>query len=194
MVAIEKISDIFSKVAENLHQIVDPPQQQTVTKSSIKLHKVRPTLTKPIPSEHPNILKYDDGNSPTSFHRNVHMSSSGPHIILPDVPVPPPRVRPEQPTRVGTGGKRTNLRSSGKKNPVPNFALAAQFQQVREANAFTHQISGVAQEYRHLVKVPDRNVLERSSKNELGKLAQGIRTVKGTNTVIFIYKAQVPKD
>ena len=122
------------------------------------------------------------------------MSPSGAQIIIPDVPVPPPKVRPEKPTRIDTGGPSSNLRFICKKNPVPNFALAAQFQQVREANTATHQISGVAQEYIHLVKDPDRNFWEISFANELVKLAQGISTVKGTNTGIFISKTQVPKD
>ena len=77
-----------------MHQRLDPPQQQPVTKSTIIPHKVRPTLTKPIPSDQPNIIEDDYGNSTTSFQRNVHMSHSGPHIILTDIPVPPPRVRP----------------------------------------------------------------------------------------------------
>ena len=194
MVAIEKISDIFSKVAANLHQRVDHPQQKPVTKSDIIPHRVRPTLTKPITLEQPNIIEDDDGNSPTSFQRNVHMSPSGPHIILLDVPVPPHRVHPTQIPRVDMGGPSSNLRSSGKKNPFPNFALLAQFHQVIESNAITHQIYGVAQEYRHLFKVSDRKIWERYFVNELGKLAQSIRTTKGTNTVIFISKTQVPKD
>ena len=157
MVAIEQLSGIFSKVADNLNQTLDPPQQQPVTKSAPIPHKVRPTRAKNIPSERTNIIEYDDGNSPTDFKRNVHMSPSGPHIILPGIPVPPPRVSPAQPPRVDTGGPSSNLRSSCKKNLVPNFALAAQFLQVKEANTVTHQIPGVAQEYRHLVKGPDRN-------------------------------------
>ena len=56
MVAIEQLSDIFSTVADNLRQIVYPPQQQPVTKFAIIPHKVRPTMTKPIPSEQPNII------------------------------------------------------------------------------------------------------------------------------------------
>ena len=62
------------------------------------------------------------------------MSPLGPHTILPDVPVPPPRVKPAQPPWMDTEGPSSNLRSRGKKNPIPNFALAAQLQQVREAN------------------------------------------------------------
>ena len=102
-------------------------------------------------AQHHTVEDYD-GNSPTDFQRNAHMSPSGPHIILPDGPVPKPRVRPAQPPMVDTGGPSSNLRYSCKKHPVPNSALAAQLLQVREANAVTHQISGVDQEYRHLVK------------------------------------------
>ena len=51
MEVIEKLSDIFSKVADNLQQRLDPPQQRPVIKSDIIPHKVRPNMTKPIPSE-----------------------------------------------------------------------------------------------------------------------------------------------
>ena len=37
-------------------------------------------------------------------------------------------------------------------------------------------------------------IWERSFANKLGQLAQGIRDVKGTNTVMFIPKSKVPKD
>ena len=76
-------------------------------------------------------------------------------------------------------------------NPVPNFAFSAQLLQIRESNVVTHQIPGVAQEYIHLFKVPDRNFWEQSFENELGQLAQGIRTVRNTNTVIFISKTEL---
>ena len=42
MVAIEQLSDIFSKVADILQQISDPPQQQPVKKTAIVPQKVRP--------------------------------------------------------------------------------------------------------------------------------------------------------
>ena len=45
-----------------------------------------------------------------------------------------------------------------------------------------------------MVEVPEKTFWERSFANELGKLAQGIRTLKVMNTVIFISKTQVPKD
>ena len=52
----------------------------------------------------------------------------------------------------------------------------------------------MAQECRHLIKGPDRKIWEISFANELGQLAQGIREVKGTNTVMFVPKSKVPKD
>ena len=72
--------------------------------------------------------------------------------------------------------------------------MTAQCQANHEANSVTHQISGVAQEYRHLIKGPERENWEKSFANELVQLSQGIREVKGTNTVMFILKSKVPKD
>ena len=98
------------------------------------------------------------------------------------------------PPRVYTKGTSSNLISRGKKNTIPNFSLTAQFQKVNEANAGNHQISGISQKYRHMVKGSDRKIWERSFANELGQLSQGIRTVKGTNAVILIPKTQAPKE
>ena len=50
------------------------------------------------------------------------------------------------------------------------------------------------QEYRHLIKGPERKIWEISFANKLGQIAQGTREVKGTNTVMFIPKSKVPKD
>ena len=166
MVAIEQLSCIFPKVADYLHQPEDPPKKQSVTKSVPIPNKVCPTRDKHIPAEQHTIIEDDDGNSNTDFQLKVHISPSDPHIILPDIPVPPPRVRPEQPPRMDTGGQSSNLRSSCKRNPVPNFSLAAQFLQVIEANAVTHQISGVSKEYRHLVKGPDSVWIETINRGE----------------------------
>ena len=125
MVVIEQVSGVFPKVAAYLHQSLDPPQHQPVIKLATIPHKVRPTLSKTIPLERPNIKEEDDGPSPTDFQHNVLIYPSVPHIILPDFPVPTPRVRPTQPPRVHTGEPRSNLRYCCNKNPVPNFALSA---------------------------------------------------------------------
>ena len=49
MVVIDQLSGIFSKVAANLNQPLEPPQTQPVTKYSPLPHQVRPTRAKPIP-------------------------------------------------------------------------------------------------------------------------------------------------
>ena len=72
--------------------------------------------------------------------------------------------------------------------------MTAQCQKPRKANSVTHQIYGVAQEYRQFIKVPEKKIWEISFANDLGQLDQGIREVKGTNTVMFIPKYKVPKD
>jgi len=55
--------------------------------------------------------------------------------------------------------------------------------------------TGKMLEYRHLVQNESTRVVwERSFANEIGRLFQGIRHLKGTNTCFFIRKCQVPSD
>ena len=72
--------------------------------------------------------------------------------------------------------------------------MTAQVQTPCEANSVTHQISGVAQEYRHLIKGPERKIWEISFANKLGQITQGIREVKGTSTVMLIPEYKVSKE
>jgi hypothetical protein len=62
------------------------------------------------------------------------------------------------------------------------------------ANSVTDPITGNVQEYRHLVKGPTKDKWIHSFANELGRLAQGVgtRMPKGTETIHFITKQQVP--
>ena len=55
-----------------------------------------------------------------------------------------------------------------------------------EANAVVHPVTGVSQEYRHLITGDGKFTWKRYLANELGLLAQVIRTIKGTNTLFFI--------
>ena len=126
---------------------------------------------------------------PENCQYKIHRSPSGTHTIPPEVPSPSPKVNTAQPPRVDMGGPSYSLRSRRNKIFQPRYALTAQGQTPCKANSVTHQISGVAQEYRHLIKGPERKIWERSFANELGQLAQGIWKV-----VMFIPKSKVPKD
>jgi hypothetical protein len=53
--------------------------------------------------------------------------------------------------------------------------------------------TGTVLVYRHLVKNPaPKTVWKTSFSNKIGRLLQGIRELKGTNTCFFIKKSQVP--
>jgi hypothetical protein len=68
---------------------------------------------------------------------------------------------------------------------IPTFSLA---------NAVIDPDTGTAQEYRQLIADPKtRDVWLHSAANEFGRLAQGVKTrIKGTNTINFIHRSQVP--
>merc|ERR1711966_284779 len=54
---------------------------------------------------------------------------------------------------------------------------------------------GRSLEYRDLLKDPKRvTTWETSLANELGRLSQGIRDIKGTNTIFFVPKSEIPRD
>ena len=63
-------------------------------------------------------------------------------------------------------------------------------------NAVLNEEIGEIMEYRQLMKSPKyRNLYKNSYSKELGRLAQGIPdVVKGTNTIFFIDKADVPTE
>ena len=49
------------------------------------------------------------------------------------------------------------------------------------------------QEFRHLIKGPDKDLWTKSLANEFGLLAQGVsKIIEGTNTMYFIPKEEVP--
>ncbi len=61
-------------------------------------------------------------------------------------------------------------------------------------NAVLNKETGEIMEYRHIMKSPKyRNLYKNSYRKELGRLAKGIPdVVKGTNTIFFINRADVP--
>ena len=60
--------------------------------------------------------------------------------------------------------------------------------------AVVDESTGKSLEFRHLIKMDKyRDVWMHSFANELGRLAQGIRNIKGTDTTKFIPLSSVPK-
>ena len=63
------------------------------------------------------------------------------------------------------------------------------------AGAITCKETGQPLEYRDLIKRPEvKEIWEKALSNELGRLAQGVREIKGTDTIFFIKKSEIPKD
>ena len=158
LVAIETLSKIFTKADDDRKSTIDPPHNQADHTAASIPNTPPPGRTEYSPTPQPNVIEDEDGLRPANFHHKVHRSSSGPHTIPPEVPIPSPRVNTAQPPRVDMGGPSSNLRSRGHKNIWPRYALTAQGQTPREANSVTHNISGVAQEYRHLIKGGERKI------------------------------------
>ena len=62
------------------------------------------------------------------------------------------------------------------------------------ACAVVDESTGKSVEFIHLIKMDKyRDVWMHSFANELGRLAQGIRNIKGTDTIKFIPFSSVPK-
>ena len=82
------------------------------------------------------------------------------------------------------------------------YAAAYQHLQMEEwafetyfAGAIVDEVTGRSLEYRDLIKDPKRAATWQTSlANELGRLSQGIRDIKGTDTIFFISKSEIPKD
>ena len=171
-----------------------PPHKQVYHTAASIPKTPQPGRTGYIPPPQPNAIADKEGLRPANFQHRVHRSPSGPHTIPPEVHIPLPRVKTVKPPRVDMGGHRSNLISIGNKKNRPQYAFTVQCQKkIREENLVTNKISEVAQEYRRVIKGPERKIWEISFANKLGHLAQGIREVKGTNKVMFIPKFKVPK-
>jgi hypothetical protein len=73
--------------------------------------------------------------------------------------------------------------------------LATALPKIELAHAVNDTVTGQQLEYRHLLMRPDlKPIWERAFADELGRLAQGIRDVIGTNTIEFIFASEIPQD
>ena len=77
---------------------------------------------------------------------------------------------------------------------LPPAILSGRRVPLEMLNAILNEETGEIMEYQHIMKSPQyMNLYKNSYSKELGRLAQGIPdVVKGTNTIFFIDKADVP--
>jgi hypothetical protein len=104
-----------------------------------------------------------------------------PHLDPSCRPSPPYRRRP-QATHTGNPLHDIIIPITGDADPFIPFA-----------NSVIDETTGESYEYKQLMTLPQyREKWLRSSSNEFGRLAQGIRDVAGTDTITFIAKTDVP--
>jgi hypothetical protein len=73
--------------------------------------------------------------------------------------------------------------------------IATALPTIEYTHSVTDVVTGQQLEYRHLFQRPDlKPIWEQAFTNELGKLAQGIRNVKGTDTIAFMFASEVTRN
>jgi hypothetical protein len=122
---------------------------------------------------------------------------------VPTSTVPTPRVQPRATPSDNLGHTHVPTRRSPRGHQPPNVTqeerayqlLATPLPRINRAYVVTDVTTGQQLEYRQLLQRPDlKPIWERAFANELGRLAQGIRDIKGTDTIVFIPPSEIPKE
>ena len=84
---------------------------------------------------------------------------------------------------------KSKLSSNQNKNMIKDVFM-------HQANYVLNEATGMLQDYRHLIRGPDKALWTKALANDLGQLAQGVgtRMPKGTNSIFFIPSKAIPKD
>ena len=131
-----------------------------------------------------------------------------PRVALDNPPTTPatPRVRPaplpdhyRHPTTGIAGRTRSTTHSAAaataNASPCASASTSAILDWFEQANAVVHPTTGKHMQYRELLHHPDTAIQrdwQQSATNEFGRLAQGIGDIKGTDTITFIPRNEVP--
>ena len=151
------------------------------------------------PDDEPNYISDDDDESVTHDHHRNRRSKrlmrqqriddhDDLHRIVNLVAnetttIPDLRINRKRPTTHGLGHANEALQ-------MAEWAYHEHF-----AGAIIDEVTGESMEYRDLIKSEKHRVVwERSLANEIGRLCTGIRDIKGTETMTFIPKSEIPKD
>ena len=167
--------------------MVIPPQVQTHSRAASR----RVCFANPI-IQH---TRLPSRNPASTYFRN-------PRILEENI-IGPPENSNQRRTRSYTGGLATALSALLHHEEVHTAMRNHQIQNLdrlahhaEQCLAVTHHITRKQMEYRHLIQYSFyKNDWLLSGANELGRLAQGLkRGIKGTDTVFFITKQQVPNN
>jgi hypothetical protein len=129
--------------------------------------------------------------------------STPPTPRVPTSMVPTPRVQPRVTPSDNLGHTHVPTRHSPRGHQPPHVTqeeracqlLATPPPRINRAYAVTDVTTGQQLEYRQLLQRPDlKTILQRAFANELGRLAQGVRDIKGTDTIVFIPPSDIPKE
>ena len=191
---INKLCEIFKEASEHI----------ITTKLSPISNESTETLTKFVNTEkdntHPRVINDDsrprvqidsppekdkaieDPIKPNSYYNDIPI----PKVFEPSyITQPIPAAKHRYPTRatVAAAANTTQMEQQQLQSPAP---VTYQF--------LTDIVNPPSLlKYKELIKTKDKAIWERGMCNELGRLAQGFKSVKGRNTIFFIAKAKVPK-
>jgi hypothetical protein len=108
--------------------------------------------------------------------------------ITPDRPTDPPHVHARRSPR---GHRPPQVTQEERAYQL----LATPLPRINKAYAVTDVVTGQQLEYRQLLQRPDlKPIWEKAFANELGRLAQGVRDIKGTDTIVFIHASEIPRE
>eukprot|EP00957_Ditylum_brightwellii_P121042 9232192-Ditylum_brightwellii.AAC.1 len=146
------------------------------------------------------------------FHQQTHPrhNANMPHVIPPMENMPPPNIpamyipTPKGWTKIYPHHQQqphviTSCHGIKLCNDIQGKYIQA-VQQVSTmeiiANAVINKETGESQEYKHLIKGKDKSIWYTSCSNGFSRLTQGVGNCikKGTNTVLFIHKKDMPHD
>ncbi|RPI66945.1 MAG: hypothetical protein EHM43_10390, partial [Ignavibacteriae bacterium] len=165
---------------------IDPPPT-TVLSTPISNHNLDDEpihMWNPDQHQFSGIFNPPDKGTPVPNPIAFRPVAGSPAVIEEDKPPSPPVSR------------QPRTRAQHRATPVHliNSATTCPLSPINFIGAVVDDATGDVLEYRHLIKsATHKTIWQRSFANELGRLFQGIRDIKGTNTCFFIAKAKVPK-
>ena len=168
MAALQKLAEIFRTKYKNSK--IKLPKRDTVRPPRVHMHQKQVTVDAAPSRVHASL-------APTPFPVRA------PHVIPPDT------IIHEQISPVHAN------KSTSTTTNRPHLYNTRHSVKIHGACAVIDPVNGKSLEYRHLIKHPVyKHIWNNSMSNEIGRLAQGNKNVKGTDTMFFIEYNDIPFD